>query len=167
MVSIENYVEHFPSKIYGRLKPKGTDYRKGLLEVKDVPTLEIERVSDKKFHSGKEVGQYIKYWGLILRFGSYDDKNHVWVVVESPEGDRIDRNKLGNLLQHPESFSESSKEKKEKYLSIFSRGEINESQESSDTITVKYKIKRSTALAEEEIFEAFWYVFKPILNAIP
>ncbi|MBI2451519.1 hypothetical protein HYV50_00405 [Candidatus Pacearchaeota archaeon] len=160
MVSLEHFVEQFPSKIVSRMTPPHSSFRQDVLKLESSPK--------EKISYGKETGGSVFYRGCRIRFASSGDENRVIVVLDSLETKSIDLSKFSEILEHPESFSNASKERKAEYLGIFSKGEILDNLPKSDNmLMVGYNLKRTKKLGQDEIFEAFWYVFKPVLNILP
>ncbi len=151
MISLDNCVANFPARVVSKMTSHGTSF--------DSTVFRLDK------HAGG--GQEVFFRGYRLSFEVGDsDKEVIARVNKGGFVHRIDTDKLQVLLREPERFSAASINQKEKYLSAFSKGEYRQDLSGDKQTAVSYKLKKRKGISEDEIFESFWYVLKPVLNSI-
>ncbi|MBU0467199.1 MAG: hypothetical protein KJ718_06320 [Nanoarchaeota archaeon] len=156
MVTLKDRVNDLPCKlVYKFLTPAGTKVSESVLKLENSGT---ERLRG-------ESGNCVRYCGYRLRVGAYDDSREVWVKVEPIERGHLGSDKVNGLLSKPETFSRATKLRKNRYLNFVSKGKIGDVGPNG-SLTVKYKVLRKKLEDVDEFFDAFWYVFKPMIIAM-
>ena len=151
MIGLENYVANLPSRVISRMTSHGTSF--------DPTVFRLDK------HAGG--GQEVFFRGYRLSFEVGDIENEIIVRVNKGGFvNRIDTDKLRTLLREPERFSTASINQKRKYLKAFSRGGYNSKLSGDKQIVISYKLRKRKGISEDEIFESFWYVLKPVFNSI-
>jgi hypothetical protein len=157
MLKPTEYIQNFPSLIYSRLTPSGSKVNK--------QHLRLSGFSDKKDRIDGEVAQSVFYEGFNIRLGYDADKRDFWTIIEPTPGEReLSQSGLGELLQHPETSSTVKPDKREEFQAIVTKGRIFR-KAPSDPLSIRFKLLKEGA-DYGNVFEAFWYAFKPVIAAV-